>query len=65
MAKSNKDMDEGQCNMTAEGKYCPRHGLAECAMEEDSTDPMDSRHAVTDSFYESEIDRIKKLALSK
>lgn len=65
MAKSNDSVDEGQCNMTAEGKYCPRHGLAECAMEEDSTDPMDSRHAVTDSFYESEIDRIKKLALSK
>lgn len=106
MAKSNKDMDEGQCNMTAEGKYCPRHGLAECAMEEEAEpfgpaataaiqqgkpptevhyadtgdkmnvafqntlmkefdDPMDARHAVTDSFYENEIDRIKKLALSK
>lgn len=106
MAKSNNSVDEGQCNMTAEGKYCPRHGLAECAMEEEAQpfgpaataaiqqgkpptevhyadtgdkmnvafqntlmkefdDPMDSRHAVTDSFYENEIDRIKKLALSK
>lgn len=104
MAKSNKSVDEGQCNMTAEGQFCPEHGLAECAMEEsqafgpaataaisqgkdptevayaalndktlgygpdkmkESDDPMNARHAVTDSFYESEIDRIKKLALSK
>lgn len=28
-------------------------------------DPMDARHAVTDSFYESEIDRLKKLALGR
>jgi hypothetical protein len=21
---------EGSCNMTAEGAYCPEHGLAEC-----------------------------------
>ena len=104
MAKSNRSVDEGQCNMTAEGQFCPEHGLAECAMEEsqafgpaataaisqgkdptevayaalndktlgygpdkmkESDDPMNARHAVTDSFYESEIDRIKKLALSK
>jgi len=106
---------EGSCNMTAEGQYCPEHGLAECAMEEgwkgelaggtaggvagtlagtavggpiggvvggalggtagamlgrnltkdDSTDPMDHRGAVTDSFYESELARIKSLALLK
>ena len=61
---------EGSCNMTAEGEYCPEHGLAECAMEsrgmaEDSTDPMDHRGAVTDSFYESEISRMKKLALGR
>lgn len=28
----------------------------------ESADPMDARNAVTDSFYESEIDRLKKLA---
>jgi uncharacterized protein YcfJ len=26
---------EGSCNMTSEGAYCPEHGLAECAMEEE------------------------------
>lgn len=106
---------EGSCNMTAEGEYCPEHGLAECSMEEgwagelaggtaggvagtlagtavagpigglvggalggtggamlgreltkeDGRDPMDHRGAVTDSFFESEITRIKKLALGK
>ena len=39
MAKSNDSVDEGQCNMTAEGKYCPEHGLAECAMEEQQFGP--------------------------
>jgi soluble cytochrome b562 len=33
-------------------------------MAEDSTDPMDHRGAVTDSFYE-DLDRLKKLALNK
>lgn len=33
--------------------------------KEDSTDPMDHRGAVTDSFYESELARIKSLALLK
>ncbi len=78
---------EGSCNMTAEGEYCPEHGLAECgymesmggtvagsvapaarAMGEANSDPMDSRHAVTDSFYEDATDplvRLKVLALSK
>jgi hypothetical protein len=32
---------------------------------EDSTDPMDHRGAVTDSFYESQLKRIKNLALGK
>jgi hypothetical protein len=27
-------VSEGSCNMTAEGEYCPEHGLAECYMEE-------------------------------
>ena len=25
---------EGQCNMTAEGEYCPKHGLKECGIYE-------------------------------
>ena len=70
---------EGSCNSTMEGEYCPEHGLAECgssmyemgtvagavAPMEDSINPMDHRGAVTDSFYESELDRLKKLALAK
>jgi hypothetical protein len=32
---------------------------------EDSTDPMDHRGAVTDSFYESQLQRLKNLALGK
>ena len=74
-------VQESGCNHTMEGEYCPEHGLAECGymesmggtvagavapvMDEDSTDPMDHRGAVTDSFYEGELDRLKKLALGK
>lgn len=32
---------------------------------DERADPMDSRSAVTDSFYESQIERLKKLALGK
>jgi hypothetical protein len=63
------------CNMTTEGEYCPEHGLMECGMgmAEDimgEQDPMDSRNAVTDSYYESKegnalLARIKSLALLK
>jgi hypothetical protein len=64
----------GTCNHTMEGEYCPEHGLVECGtvaggmapvMGEDSKDSMDHRGAVTDSFYESELDRLKKLSLIK
>jgi hypothetical protein len=34
-------------------------------LAEDSTDPMDHRGAVTDSFYESQLKRMKNLALGK
>jgi hypothetical protein len=66
---------EGTCNMTAEGEYCPEHGLMECGMGMaeglmGEQDPMDSRGAVTDSYYESKdtdslLARIKSLALLK
>jgi hypothetical protein len=73
--KQTPPVTEGSCNMTAEGQYCPEHGLMECGMgmAEDimgEQDPMDSRGAVTDSYYESKdgtalLARIKSLALIK
>jgi hypothetical protein len=68
------------CNMTAEGEYCPEHGLAECGTvaggmapvmmgEMDKPphdDPMNYNAAITGSYYESdELARIKSLALLK
>ena len=36
MTKGGSGIVEGSCNMTAEGEYCPEHGLMECgSMEED------------------------------
>jgi hypothetical protein len=61
-------MLEGSCNMTAEGEYCPEHGLSECGTMgtyEGHDDPMNRNAAITSSFYESEIARMKKLALGK
>jgi hypothetical protein len=72
--------EAADCNMTTEGNFCPEHGLAECGgmmemgtvaggiapvMGEAGQDPMDHRGAVTDSFYESALARIKSLALLK
>jgi hypothetical protein len=61
-------VSEGSCNMTAEGSYCPEHGLMECgSMEEDGgavgmpysmgeaqapQDPINSNSAMTGSYYE-------------
>jgi hypothetical protein len=61
-------VSEGSCNMTAEGSYCPEHGLAECGgMYEDGgavgmpysmgeaqapQDPINSNSAMTGSYYE-------------
>ena len=66
---------EGTCNMTAEGEYCPEHGLMECGMYETldkppHDDPMNYNAAVTGSYYESRdgdalLARIKSLALLK
>jgi hypothetical protein len=60
---------EGSCNMTAEGEYCPEHGLAECGgMYETGTvagavapvmgegnndDAINYNGAITGSYYES------------
>lgn len=69
---------EGTCNMTAEGEYCPEHGLVECGMgmatgimgESNNDDPINYNAAVTGSYYESKesdslLARIKSLALLK
>lgn len=71
---------EGSCNMTAEGEYCPEHGLAECGTvaggmapvigEQAVEDPINYNAAMTGSYYESKSDdallaRIKSLALLK
>ena len=42
--------EESQCNQTMEGEYCPEHGLAECGNY---------------GMYESELARLKSLALLK
>jgi hypothetical protein len=61
-----KPVAEGSCNMTAEGDYCPEHGLAECGMSSGGAvgmpysmgeaqapqDPMNSNSAMTGSYYE-------------
>jgi hypothetical protein len=52
-------LDHGD-NATYDEFYANYSDLAE-----DSTDPMDHRGAVTDSFYESQLKRIKNLALGK
>jgi hypothetical protein len=52
-------LDHGD-NATYDEFYANYSDLAE-----DSTDPMDHRGAVTDSFYESQLSRIKSLALLK
>ena len=71
--------ESGSCNMTAEGEYCPEHGLAECGymegmapvvMDEAPQDPINYNAAITGSYYESKdgdalLARIKSLALLK
>jgi len=73
-------VEEGSCNHTMEGEYCPEHGLAECGYIETTTaggmapvmgeadDPINYNAAMTGSYYESkqdELTRMKKLALGK
>ena len=54
------------CNMTAEGEYCPEHGLTECGMgmpagimgenvfdKPKHDDPINYNAAITGSYYES------------
>ena len=56
---------EGGCNMTAEGEYCPEHGLVECGTYESQDDPINANSAITSSFYESQLDQLKRLAFGK
>ena len=69
--------ESASCNMTAEGEYCPEHGLVECGMGlpasimgETNDDPINYNAAITGSYYESRegdavLARIKSLALLK
>jgi hypothetical protein len=71
--------ESSSCNMTAEGEYCPEHGLAECGymedmapvvMDEAPQDAINYNAAVTGAYYESKegdalLARIKSLALLK
>ena len=69
MPDLSKPVTEGSCNMTAEGEYCPEHGLAECGYMESMggtvagsvapvigeapQDPINYNGAITGSYYES------------
>ena len=52
------------CNMTAEGQYCPEHGLTGCNAMEGTDDPINANSAITGSYYEAQdpLQRIKQLA---
>jgi hypothetical protein len=57
-------VSEGSCNMTAEGSYCPEHGLAECGgMYEGVNDP-DYRGGYNNEFDELE-DLLSKSGMSQ
>jgi hypothetical protein len=58
--------EDAGCNMTAEGEYCPEHGLMECGMgmptgimgenvfdKPKHDDPINYNAAITGSYYES------------
>jgi hypothetical protein len=76
MTKGGSSIIEGSCNMTAEGSYCPEHGLMECgSMEEDggavgmpysmgeaqaSQDPINYNAAMTGSYYEGKENDIQE-----
>lgn len=64
-------LEESTCNYTAEGQYCPEHGLMECGsmyemgtvaggmapvMGEVNDDPMNYNAAITGAYYESKSD---------
>jgi hypothetical protein len=51
---------EGQCNMTAEGKYCPEHGLEECGIYEYTGNWTNFGLEESD-----ELTQLKRLALGK
>jgi len=55
-------VDESTCNMTAEGEYCPEHGLEECGMYEGD---YGLTLAPTAESREFDLTRLKQLALGK
>jgi hypothetical protein len=76
MTKGGSGLIEGSCNMTAEGEYCPEHGLAECGgMYEDGgavgmpysmgeaqapQDPINYNAAMTGAYYEGKETRTQE-----
>ena len=65
-------VENGTCNGTMEGEYCPEHGLVECGtvagglapVMGEADDPMNYNAAITSSYYE-DIERLKTLARIK
>jgi hypothetical protein len=55
-------VDESACNMTAEGEFCPEHGLEECGMYEGD---YGLTLAPTAESREFDLTRLKQLALGK
>jgi hypothetical protein len=55
-------VDESACNMTAEGEFCPEHGLEECGMYEGD---YGLTLAPTAESREFDLDRLRLLALGK
>jgi hypothetical protein len=59
---SDEIVDESTCNMTAEGEFCPEHGLEECGMYEGD---YGLTLAPTAESREFDLTRLKQLAFGK
>jgi hypothetical protein len=59
----NTEVQEGSCNMTMEGEYCPEHGLMECGMYEMGTVAGGMAPVIGEG--DAVLARIKSLALIK
>lgn len=62
------DVNEAECNMTAENEYCPQHGLAECGTVSGGIAPLEEYDGNWTNFGLEESDQLtqlKRLALGK
>ena len=57
-------VSEGSCNMTAEGSYCPEHGLMECGSMYEGVNDPDYRGGYNNEFDELE-DLLSKSGMSQ